>query len=389
MTKIEYKNLLLQYNIEYPKCKICNDVIYYYSSDIKLKNGVLKYSGKTHINTKNINGDKYYLCVCEECLSKEFPDYNNKNKSKVFNTNTELSAYAYGIPSNIIKKFHKDKAITLENMIARYGEEKGKIKFKSYCDKQSETNTFEYKNKKYGMSKEEFDEYNKSRAVTLELCIKRHGEEKGKEVFKNYCNKQITNGCTKDYFIQKYGEEKGLSEYQRICSEKLLIIENFIRKYGEIDGAVRYEEYISKTHIGYSKISQELFWNIYEKLDNDYKKDCHFAELNKEYKIHKFNGGWYLYDFVIKDLKYCIEFNGDVFHANPELFCESDTPNPYNKTITAKDIWEVDKDKIQRLQNEGFVVKIVWESDYKKDKQFVLDTIINEINSLIQRQNTL
>ena len=48
-------------------------------------------------------------------------------------------------------------------------------------------NTFEYKKEKFGWSPEDFKEFNKSRAVTKENLIKKHGEEKGLEIFNNYC----------------------------------------------------------------------------------------------------------------------------------------------------------------------------------------------------------
>ena len=39
----------------------------------------------------------------------------------------------------------KSCALTLENMIKKYGEMEGKIRWDSYCKKQSISNTFEYK----------------------------------------------------------------------------------------------------------------------------------------------------------------------------------------------------------------------------------------------------
>jgi len=53
---------------------------------------------------------------------------------------------------------------TLENMILRYGVDTGTQKWNEYISKQAETNTYEYKRKKYGWTKDEFNEYNKSRS---------------------------------------------------------------------------------------------------------------------------------------------------------------------------------------------------------------------------------
>ena len=48
-------------------------------------------------------------------------------------------------------------------MIKKWGIELGKQKWKEYCNKQSITNTFEYKKEKYGWDENEFNEFNKKK----------------------------------------------------------------------------------------------------------------------------------------------------------------------------------------------------------------------------------
>lgn len=66
----------------------------------------------------------------------------------------------------------------------------------------------------------------------------------------------------------------------------------------------------------------------------------------------------YFYDFVISNVKYCIEFNGDYWHANPEMFSESQVPMKF-LGLTACEIWKKDKIKIESLVNLGYKVKII------------------------------
>ena len=80
----------------------------------------------------------------------------------------------------------------------------------------------------------------------------------------------------------------------------------------------------------------------------------------------------YKYDFTDLKNKKMIEFNDDVYHANPLLYNENDKPHPYRKRWTSKFIWENDKDKIDLAKKYGFDVLTIWESDYKKDKEKVL-----------------
>ena len=61
------------------------------------------------------------------------------------------------------KEFRSNSAVTLKNCIRKYGEIDGEKKFNDYREKQALTNTFEYKRDKYGWTREQFDEYNKSR----------------------------------------------------------------------------------------------------------------------------------------------------------------------------------------------------------------------------------
>ena len=47
-------------------------------------------------------------------------------------------------------EYQSRRAITLENMIRKYGDVDGEIKWEQYKDKQSYTNSYEYKKEKYG-----------------------------------------------------------------------------------------------------------------------------------------------------------------------------------------------------------------------------------------------
>ena len=211
--------------------------------------GNVKYD-KPKKNQKVLFGESYMLNVCQACLLKKYP--NVKNLSRIFNTNNEVTCYAFNIPLDIAKKSNKKYGWTKEKAIDKYGLEKGTEKWEKYIKKQAETNTYEYKKEKYGWTKKEFDEYNKSRAVTLDNLIKRHGREKGIKLWNDYIDRQSETKSIK-WMIEKYGEEKT----REINSQKSLTLENFIRKYGEDEGPIRWEAYSIKRYNPYSQISQE------------------------------------------------------------------------------------------------------------------------------------
>ena len=184
---------------------------------------------------------------------------------------------------------------------------------------------------------------------------------------KNLSNNRKGYYHTLDYFVDKYGIEIGKDKYNKLNKKKRLIIENFIIKYGEEDGFNRYEKYINEKKPYFSKISQELFFSID-------KGDSYFASKNKEFGLRDKNN-YYFYDFVDTKRKKVIEFNGDDFHANPKTYSENCIPLKFiNKQ--AIDIWKSDEIKINRIIQEGYKVLIIWESDYKSNKNKVINDCI-------------
>ena len=75
--------------------------------------------------------------------------------------------------------------------------------------------------------------------------------------------------------------------------------------------------------------------------------------------------GYKKIDFYIKELKIAIEFNGNLFHANPKYFKKNDNPNFHCPELTAEQIWEKDQQRYKTLEEEhGIKTIILWESDY-------------------------
>lgn len=95
----------------------------------------------------------------------------------------------------------------------------------------------------------------------------------------------------------------------------------FHKTYGD-DWEQPYEKFIYDNTIklhknnGFSKISQNIFWEIYKKLNDNQKKKCFFKELNNEWYIsHK--DCFYFVDFICG--KKIIEFDGVYWHKNTTM----------------------------------------------------------------------
>ncbi len=63
------------------------------------------------------------------------------------------------------------------------------------------------------------------------------------------------------------------------------------------------------------------------------------------------------------------EFNGDVFHGNLDIFHEEDTCHPFDKKVTAGELWDNTFNKMLKLSKVSRVIYI-WETDYKNGKTF-------------------
>ena len=164
----------------------------------------------------------------------------------------------------------------------------------------------------------------------------------------------------------------------------------FIEKYGETNGTIRHAAKTGKwmaaldakspeekLRIARSKInrSDTPFISKAERALFDILKH-EFPDLESQLPLrrsdHTVNTRMYLYDLAL-DMK-IIEYNGDFWHANPSKFNETFiSPHTGN---TYAEIHARDADKLRVAHSHGYIVKVVWESDYKNDKEKVINECI-------------
>jgi len=176
--------------------------------------------------------------------------------------------------------------------------------------------------------------------------------------FKILCRECSPKYPSKEWYIEKYG-----CEWKRYSNERKLKLKEmktnslkwYIKKYGEIRGKSLYGDSVEKKINSivklkknkYSIISQELFWDVYNKLNE--KNDTYFQELNSEYIIriplkYKYNKSIMIVDF--KKENKIIEYNGTYWH------------NPIND-ITRYEI----------LNDMGYDVLAISSDEYNRNKK--------------------
>lgn len=315
-----------------------------------------KYGEEYVKNRTNKNKIKNKLCI-EFWLNKGLTEEEGRK---------EIS----NIQSKNSKKVKNRKHETKEERIAKYGEKEAEKHFKErshFCVEYWLKKGYTYEEATNNISDLQSNNSKKVKNRTSTKCV--------------------------DYWLKKgYSKEEAKAIIAK--SQSTFTLQKCIGKYGQENGLKKWKDRQNKwqktlhdnknLHVGFSNVSQELFnilTNFYDEEEKDY---IFYGSKNREFTIRK-NDKTYVYDFTDLKNRKIIEFNGDIYHGNPKLFNENDKPNPFKKQMTAKELWEFDTFKKQIAESEGFEELIIWENDYKNQKEQIIEQCKNFL--LCKNQN--
>ena len=246
------------------------------------------------------------------------------------------------------KKEGRDyNSFSIEKYIKKYGEEIGKTKYNEMVENRIFKTSKQYLIEEHGPEVAGLIAKDRWNNTSLSSFIKRYGETDGKIKYETY-TQLLRNNMSFDFLIQKYGEEEGTKKYLNNCWKQ----NNGSRIATEL-----FENIIKETNINanYGNIETIIFLNTTER-----------ALLNQKVIFPDFCFG-----------NKIIEFYGDMWHANPNKFKDTDYPNPFNKDLTSVDIREKDKRREELLCSKGYDILIIWENDYKTNKRDIISKCIN------------
>lgn len=174
-------------------------------------------------------------------------------------------------------------------------------------------------------------------------------------------NRQTTFSL--DICIEKYGAEEGTQRWSDRQAKWL----------NTLSGKTEEEkDLINKKKIYKSGMSSKQEKYLLEKL-----KEITRLELEHQFIIKRNDVSSRYFSYDIKYNNKIIEYNGDLWHANPSKYKKDDIPGfPGNKK-TANEIWDKDKLKQKLALDNGYEILIVWENDMKIDKQKSIQECIN------------
>lgn len=228
--------------------------------------------------------------------------------------------------------------VTKENLIKKYGLEKAE----QICKERSNL-TPEYWIKRGYSEVDARKEINRRQHENVMKCRRYMQEhpEKYTDIYPTQINYWLKKGFTEE-------------EAELFVKEKQITfsLDKCIQKYGEIEGKKRFlirqlkwQQTLHENgnlHVGYSLISQKLFDELLKFYPLDNQDYIFYGSKNKEYSI-RYDGKNFVYDFTDLNNRKIIEFQGDIYHGNPNIFKEDDFPNPFDRKRSAKQIWEYDK----------------------------------------------
>ena len=340
-------------------CKECGKFLAYDNAVFHINQATKKLvtddNKLSFLSTRNYNGNEYHLCRCYDCVCEKFPNFRDV-RFKFAHKAAKYTQYGFGVSDEDFKPVcDARQSVTKEKMIKKYGISDGTERWNSYCKKQADSNKFEYKHEKHGMTLEEYNEYNKSRAVTLNNMIKRYGVNEGLIHWNQYVERERYT-CTLPYYIEKYGEEIGKEKYDILINKRNPANRLF----------------------GPSAISLEMF----NKLIKKFKNNIIYYDDN-EFKVKTLKYNLYYVDYYDETLNIVIEFYGNYFHLNPEKYSPDFIQyKNHEKCVKAKDKWKHDKERIDDIQQTlNCKVIIVWESTYRNDKKGTINSLIQMINN--------
>lgn len=299
----------------------------------------------THINrVHNISADQYKTqfnvndsALYHESYLKQLSNNIKGEKNPAYGHGGKFSPYS--------EKFTKYDGLDSESKTDKIEQLAAKA-CNTRADNHNDTTTVEYYIKR-GASYDEATKLLAERQTTftLEKCIEKYGIDEGTKI---YNDRQI-----------RWAD----SLYNK-TEEEMLDIKR--RKTSGFAGS--------------SNVARDLFEKLQSKfIDRKFIFDdiennmiefvIHNPSINKRYEI----------DFIDDNTKHIIEFFGDFFHGLPGLYEAEDICRVNGKSY--KDIWESDKIRLDHCKSLGYKVLVVWESDYKYNRDATIEKCINFLNT--------
>jgi len=332
-------------------CEICNNTYSkaYVTGTKGEKNNKCSYRCYIEYKTKQ-NESNIDLIKCELCEYKNknlrkhiinihqitLNEYKNQFPNSNYISNNTLNLYSKSMQGEKNPGYQHGGTLSPFSKKSLYHNEEKRLQAKLKKEQsvknhpENQTTTLEYwLNKGFSLEEAKLLQSERQKTFSKEICITKHGIEKGLKIWNE---RQIK---WQETLNNKSDEEKARINRLKVTNG-----------------------------ISISKAEKEIF----EILNNKIK-------IEKQFTLYYENKRYFIYDLKFNNK--IIEYNGDYWHANPIKYKRNDILNFPRKSIKAKRIWEKDKKKIELAESQGYEVLVIWENDYKKNKEETIKKCIN------------
>ncbi len=225
-------------------------------------------------------------------------------------------------------------------------------------------------------------------AIQLATSTKDNNNKKGSIAAGTSTIRNVSSKRCIDYYIAR-GYSLAESQIMITNSQKYFSKDICIEKYGNVDGIAVWQNRQAswqatlnkksdeeKARINRLKLSKGITVSAAEKLILE-QIQVTIPNVIHQFTLIKTDKKQYVYDIMANNK--IIEYNGDFWHANPNIYLP-DYVNPRTK-LKAVDKWALDSIKIRYAQSQGYEVLVIWERDFKNNTE---ETIKKCIQFLIQ-----
>lgn len=220
-------------------------------------------------------------------------------------------------------------------------------------------------------------------AVIKALETKSKNNSLGAEAVKSRNKSEIRSfspRCVEYWTARGYSEENAVKKVKE--EQTTFSLEKCISKHGKEDGKevwlARQKKWLDNLN---SKSTEEIDRINRSKLAKGFsislaEKDIlstlqkHFPAIQDQVMVR--NGHKrFLFDIGLDNK--LIEYNGTYWHADPRFYNELVKV----RNMTAADVREKDKIKLETAMSQGYEVLVIWEHDFKENKQREIEKCIN------------
>lgn len=154
------------------------------------------------------------------------------------------------------------------------------------------------------------------------------------------------NTCLEKYGHKNFGSGKEAKQKSINSRKKLIESWDYVERLERTSKAREALSEKYKDCTGYVSSIEKRIRMCLTDLEIDFKSNAFLWQYN--------------YDMIFNDSKFIIEVQGDYWHANPMKYKADDL---IKEGFTALDVWEKDKRKKIKAEENGFCLISIWESD--------------------------